>query len=153
MITAEVDMLLLLFKTHDGRFALESRQVTEIIPLLKPKKLPGVPEYVTGIINYRGEPVPVFDLCMLAGGPPCKNFYSTRIILVHYPLDEGDRLIGLIAEQVTDIFRCSENDIRSSGILIGKTSHSRAIRPDQDDLVQLYKVADMIPADVVRRLF
>ena len=85
-------MLLLLFETSDGRYALDSQHIVEIIPLLLPKKIPGAPGYVSGIINYRGQPVPVFDLCALAGGAPCRLYYSSRIILVHYPLaDEQQR--------------------------------------------------------------
>ncbi len=146
-------MLLLLFETSDGRYALDSQKIVEIIPCLMPKKIPGAPDYVAGIINYRGEPVPLFDLCILSGGTACKNFYSTRIILVHYPLEQGDRVIGLIAEQTTDVVRCDESDIRSSGILLGKNSSSSVVKSDQDELVQLYNVEQMIPASIVQGLF
>lgn len=147
-------MLLLLFETSDGRYALDSKQIVEIIPYLVAKKIPGAPDYVAGIINYRGEPVPLFDLCILSGGTSCRHFYSTRIILVNYIMSQGEnRLIGMIAERATDVFRCSETDIRSSGILLGKGSTSGAIKSDQDELVQLYNVSRMISTDVVRELF
>ncbi len=146
-------MLLLLFETSDGRYALDSQKIVEIIPCLMPKKIPGAPDYVAGIINYRGEPVPLFDLCILSGGAACKNFYSTRIILVHYPLEQRDRVIGLIAEQTTDVVRCDESDIRSSGILLGKNSSSSVVKSDQDELVQLYNVEQMIQASIVQGLF
>lgn len=147
-------MLLLLFETSDGRYALDSTQVVEIIPYLNPKKIPGAPDYVAGIINYRGEPVPVFDLCVLSGGTACKHFYSTRIILIHYPMDhEKDRLIGMIAEKATDVFRCRDTDIRSSGILLGKSSTSDALKANQNELVQLYNVPRMISRNIVQELF
>ncbi|MBU0946788.1 MAG: chemotaxis protein CheW [Proteobacteria bacterium] len=147
-------MLLLLFETSDGRYALDSNEIVEIIPYLVSKKIPGAPPYVTGIINYRGEPVPLFDLCILSGGASCRHFYSTRIILVQYPLDqENDRLIGLIAERATDVFKCKATDIGSSGILLGKSSSPDAIKSDKNELVQLYNVTRMISKDVVRGLF
>jgi chemotaxis-related protein WspB len=147
-------MLLLLFETSEGRFALEARNIVEIIPLLQPKKIPGAPGYVAGIINYRGMPVPVLDLCALGGGSSCQQYYSTRIILVRYPLSEDDaRLIGLIAERVTDVIACDESDIRSSGILLEKTAEEDVADGGQEEIVQMFSVTRMIPADVVRELF
>jgi chemotaxis-related protein WspB len=147
-------MLLLLFETSDGRYALDSQQIVEVIPLLVPKKIPGAPDYVAGIINYRGKPVPVFDLCILAGGPPCHHYYSTRIVLIHYPLDGvRERLIGLIAERATDVFKCREEDIKSSGILLEKDSAGQTVEAGREEIIQLYDVVRMIPADIVRDLF
>lgn len=147
-------MLLLLFETSDGRYALESEQIVEIIPLLQTKKIPGAPPYVAGIINYRGTPVPVFDLCSLAGAEPCRQYFSTRIILVLYPLaDDQVRLIGLIAERATDVVRCGEAEIRASGILLEKPAEGGAAGAGQEEIVQLFNVARMIPADVVRGVY
>lgn len=147
-------MLLLLFETSDGRYALESENIVEIIPQLQAKKIPGAPNFVTGVINYRGVAVPVFDLCVLSGGAPCRNYYSTRIILVLYPLaDDQVRLIGLIAERATDVVTCSESDIRSTGILLEKPSEKQSADTGQEEIVQMFNVARMIPADVVRGIF
>ena len=147
-------MLLLLFETSDGRYALESQQIVEIIPLLQAKKIPGAPTYVAGIINYRGLPVPVFDLCALAGEVPCRQYYSTRIILVEYPLAvDQKRLIGLIAERATDVVRCSEADIRSYGILLEKPAEPGAAETGQEEIVQMFNVERMISADIVRGVF
>lgn len=146
-------MLLLLFETGDGRYALDSGHIVEIIPLLLAKRIPGAPGYVAGMINYRGMPVPVFDLCVLAGGSPCRQYFSTRIILVHYPLaDDQQRLIGLIAERATDVVTCGASDIRSSGILLDKAAGAQSAESDQGEIVQLFNVARTIPADIVREL-
>jgi chemotaxis-related protein WspB len=146
-------MLLLLFEISDGRYALDSKQIVEIIPLLTAKKVPGTPEYVAGIINYRGDPVPVFDLSILSGGPASKNYYSTRVVLVRYPLEgEPERLIGLKAEKATDVVTVSKEDIRSTGILLEKSSGAQH-KTGHEEIVQLYDVMRMIPADIVRSLF
>ncbi|MFZ5799500.1 MAG: chemotaxis protein [Desulfobulbus sp.] len=147
-------MLLLLFETSEGRYALESQHVVEVIPLLQPKKIPGAPLFIAGIINYRGQAVPVIDLCALAGASPCREYYSTRIILVRYPLAEGqERLIGLIAERATDVVTCNASDIRASGILLEKNQGAGADASGEEEIVQMFNVARMIPADIVRELF
>ncbi|NOX81042.1 MAG: chemotaxis protein CheW [Deltaproteobacteria bacterium] len=147
-------MLLLLFETSDGRYALDSRDVVEIIPLVIPKKITAAPAYVAGIINYRGEPVPVFDLCALADGTPCKHLYSTRIILVRYPLAAGrKKLVGLIAERVTDVIKSGHTDLGSSGILIDEALNSSAAGAGNDEIIQKFDLQGIIPEDIVRELF
>ncbi len=147
-------MLLLLFETSDGRYALDSRDVVEIIPLVIPKKITAAPAYMAGIINYRGEPVPVFDLCALADGTPCKHLYSTRIILVRYPLASGrEKLIGLIAERVTDVVKSGHTDPGTSGILIEEALNSHAAGSGNDEIIQRFDLQGIIPKDVVCELF
>jgi chemotaxis-related protein WspB len=62
-------MLFLLFQLGKERYALQASRVVEVVPLLELKQLPQAPKGVAGIINYRGRPVPVVDLCALTLGP------------------------------------------------------------------------------------
>lgn len=144
-------MQLLLLETSDGRYALDTRHVVEILPLLRIKRIPAAPAYVAGMINYQGVPVPVFDLSSLEGGEPCRHYFSTRIILVSYPLDGEDRTVGVMAEGVTDIVRCTKDDIRATGVLLNTSSDGKG-GTAQDEIVQLFDVARMIPIDIVREL-
>lgn len=146
-------MLLLLFETNDGRYALDSKHIVEIIPLLNTKRIPSAPAFVKGMINYHGVPVPVFDFCALEGDEVSRTFYSTRIILVNYPLDDGEKMVGVIAEKATDVIKCTESDIRSSGILLEKATGSGSSDSGQEEIVQLFDIKRMIPEDVVRELF
>lgn len=146
-------MLLLLFETNDGRYALDSQHVVEIIPLLVAKKIPSAPAFVAGMINYHGVPVPVLDFCALEGGDASRSFYSTRIILMRYPLDGEEKIVGLIAERATDVIKCKESDIRTSGILLDKNLSTQSVESGQEELVQLFDISRMIPEDIVRELF
>ena len=146
-------MLLLLFETIDGRYALDSKYIVEIIPLLKTKKIPSAPAFIRGMINYHGTPVPVFDFSAIEGGEDSKVLYSTRIILVNYPLDDDEKLVGVIAEKATDVIRCNESDIRSAGILLEKDTLAGTGDSAQEELVQLFDVKRMIPEDVLRELY
>jgi len=146
--------LLLLFETGTGRFALDAGEVVEIIPFLTLKKIPAAAPSVAGVINYHSEAVPVLDLCILTEGVPCREVYSTRIILVRYPLDDGRRkLVGLVAEKVTDVIRSEQpRDSRGSGIMIDQSLNSHICRPGSEELVQWFDPSRMIPGEIVRSL-
>ncbi len=147
-------MLLLLFETGSGRFALDSNEVVEIIPLIKLKKIPSSPGYISGVINYHSEAIPILDLCALTEGTPCREVYSTRIILVHYPLTDGkEKLVGLIAEKVTDVVRSDQSDKQSSGVFIDEALNTHIIQPGSEEMVQWFDIAQMIPHETMQNLF
>ena len=146
-------MLLLLFEPIDGRYALHSKYIVEIIPLLKTKKIPAAPAFVRGMINYHGTPVPVFDFSAIEGGEASRVRFRTLIILVNYPLDDDEKLVGLIAEKATDVIRCEESDIRATGILLEKDTITGTGDSAQEELVQLFDIKRMIPEDVLRELY
>ena len=52
-------MLFLLFQIGQHRYALDSRRVAEVLPLVDIKEIPHAPAGVAGVFNYRGVPVPV----------------------------------------------------------------------------------------------
>lgn len=96
-------MLLLLFQVGDNLYALDSDRVTEVIPLVVMRKIHHVPDYVAGAFNYRGDIVPVIDLCHLIQGTACHRRFSTRIIMINYCGKTGIcHHFGLMAERVTE---------------------------------------------------
>ncbi len=146
-------MLLLLFETGNGKFALDCREVVEIIPFVRLKKIPASPPYVAGIINFHSQAVPVLDLCALTEDVPCREVYSTRIILVHYPLtEEDDRLVGLIAERVTDVVKSSQDCHRTSGVLIDEALNEYISQPGSEEMVQWFDIRRMLPRAALEEL-
>jgi chemotaxis-related protein WspB len=110
-------MLFLLFQLGADRYALEAARVAEILPLVQVRPLPQAPPGLSGVINYRGRPVPVIDLCELALDRAAHSRMSTRIVLVECEAGLGaGSLIGLIAESVTATFRRERSDFVESGI-------------------------------------
>ena len=111
-------MLFLQFQLGKDRYALDSSQVVEVLPLLGIKQIPQAPAGVAGAFNYRGKPVPVIDLSELALGRPARLHMSTRIIIVRYPDGNGTQhLLGLIAEKATETVRRDPADFADSGVV------------------------------------
>jgi chemotaxis-related protein WspB len=99
-------MLFLLFQAGEERYALEARQVVEVVPSVAVRPLPTAPAGVTGFFNYRGGPVVALDLCRLLNGRPSRDSYSTRIIVLRLPDGtERGQFVGLLAENATTLLR------------------------------------------------
>lgn len=147
-------MLLLVFRVHASRYAIETRQMVEILPLVTLQDVPGAPRGVAGIFNYRGTPVPVIDLSDLLIGEPSGRRLSTRLIVANYPLASGGtRLLGLIAEHATETLRRSPDDAVPSGIVNDAAPYLGPVLPEPDGLVQLIDVSALLPPPVQRMLF
>ncbi len=101
-------MLMVLFQLGPERFAVDSRCVVEIVPMVEFKAVPHTPEYIAGLFNFRDTVVPVIDLCQLTQKRLCQKYLSSRIILVDYGRLTGlaakeTRILGLLAERVTEV--------------------------------------------------
>ena len=99
-------MLLVLFQLQDDAYAIDSAKVIEVIPFLMTQKIPMTPKFITGMVNYRGNPVPVIDLGLLLNEKPCRQQLSTRIILISVSVGQKfKKIIGLLAENVTETIK------------------------------------------------
>lgn len=105
-------MLMLLFYIGEDHYAISGKQVVEVISLVKLQKLSQAPKYVAGLLNYRGDIIPVIDLCELLTKNQHSHKFSTRIIIVSYmSAQQTPYLLGLIAEKVTETLNIEESDL------------------------------------------
>jgi chemotaxis-related protein WspB len=149
-----VEMLFLQFQLGNDRYALDSRQVVEVLPLLGIKQIPQAPAGVAGAFNYRGKPVPVIDLSELALSCPARLRMSTRIIIVRYPDGMGTpHLLGLIAEKATETLRRDPADFTDTGVSTDGASYLGPVATAPDGLVQWIEVSKLLPSAVRDVLF
>lgn len=131
------DLLFLLFRLGNDRYALEASRVVEVVPMLDLKQWPQAPKGVAGIFDYRGRPVPAVDLCELTLGRPARALLSTRIIIVNYPDAHGVRhLLGLVAEHATDVMRGDPHSFVDSGLQKGPAPYLGPILMDPHGSIQ-----------------
>lgn len=109
-------MLFLVFQVGVDRYALEAARVTEVLAMVELRKIAGAPVGTAGDFTYRGEPVPVLDLCQLTLGRASSLHLSTRILLLHYEPQRGvSKPLGLIAEHATELAQKSLGEFITAG--------------------------------------
>jgi chemotaxis-related protein WspB len=148
------DLLFLLFRLGNDRYALEASRVVEVLPLLDLKQWPQAPPGVAGSFNYRGRPVPAVDLCELALGRPARALLSTRIIIVNHPDARGAlHLLGLIAERATEMLRKDSRDFVDAGFKIGAAPYLGPISMDAHGAIQWVDERRLLSEPVTDLLF
>ncbi|MDR6953939.1 chemotaxis-related protein WspB [Ancylobacter sp. 3268] len=147
-------MLFLMFRIGRDRYVLDVEQIEQVLPLMQAKALPGAPPGVAGVINYRGEPVPLIDLVALATGRPAASVMSTRIILVRYPAPgEGAHRLGLCAERVIDTIQRDPGDFAATGVEAGTPAWLGPVAADADGFVQWVRAPALLTDDIRAVLF
>jgi chemotaxis-related protein WspB len=129
-------MLLVLFNVGEEVHAIDAASVVEVLPLVDIKKLNGARRGVAGTFNYRGTFVPVIDLSDLLLGRPVSARLSTRLILGRYSAIGLNRLVGIVAENVTGTLRCEPSDITSPGIVTETAPYLDSLAKGPDGFVQ-----------------
>jgi len=106
----------LAFHLDDEEYALDIKQISEIIKVRDFTEIPRSPEYVLGIISLRGVVVPVFDLrCRLNLGAADMTTNS-RIVVCQ----SGDLTVGLLVDNINQVVNLDKDEIEPPpGVLSG----------------------------------
>ncbi|NUP08632.1 MAG: purine-binding chemotaxis protein CheW [Polyangiaceae bacterium] len=146
-------MLFLIFQLGEDRYALDTSDVVEVLPLLEVKSLPKAPAAVLGLFAYRSRTLPLIDLTALALGRPSRARTSTRIIVARVRDGAAEpRLIGLCAERATETMRCAESDFVAPPVTVRDAPYLGPVISDDRGIVQRVSVDRLLPADVLRVL-
>jgi len=97
----------LTFLIGDEVYGIEIRYVMEIIGIQAITELPEMPEYIKGIINLRGNIIPLLDVRLRFGKEPRKYDDRTCVIVI----DVLDVRIGLIVDSVSEVITIPDEDI------------------------------------------
>lgn len=89
------------FYVGDALYGLEILRIQEINRLMDFTMVPQAPEYVTGIMNLRGQIVTVIDLSKKLGLAGTELRDENRNIIVN---DQGE-YIGLLVDRISDVVR------------------------------------------------
>ena len=106
-VSASKESEFLSFILGEEHYALDITTVKEIRGYEQVTKIANAPSFIKGVINLRGDIVPIVDLRLKFNvGEATYNQFTIVIMLnVH------DRIVGIVVDGVSDVIRLSEGDI------------------------------------------
>lgn len=147
-------MLLLTFSIAGQPYAIESRRVIEVLPLVPARPVPQAPDYLLGIFTYRGRLVPLIDLARRLGLAPPAAKLSTRVIVVEFTAaaGAGPVRVGLVAERVVELRSAAAAEAVMPPLrLPGAEYLDRTLRLG-GETVQLLDVGRLLPPELAAGL-
>jgi len=91
------------FRVADEEYGVSLLEIREIIKLRDVTEVPGMPDFVTGVLSLRGIIIPVFDLRLRLGLGANEAPGRERIIVTRMQ----ERIFGLIVDEVFQVINLS----------------------------------------------
>jgi len=93
----------LTFMLEEEVFALDIATVREVLDFTGVTKVPQTPDFMRGVINLRGNVVPVVDLRLKFGMPMTEKTVNTCVIIAEVALDGETVQLGAMADSVQEV--------------------------------------------------
>jgi purine-binding chemotaxis protein CheW len=100
----------LTFVLATEEYGFEILKVREIIGLMDITRVPGMPDFVVGVINLRGKVIPVIDLRLKFCMESAEHTPESCIIVV----DVYGQLMGVVVDKVSEVLDIREADIEDA---------------------------------------
>jgi purine-binding chemotaxis protein CheW len=142
----------LTFQLDDEVYGLEIRHVTEVVGLQKITAVPDMPDFVKGIINLRGQVIPVIDVRARFRMESREYDDRTCVIVVNV----AETSVGLVVDEVEEVLDIPEAQIdpppkvrrgKGSGFIqgMGKMDEEVKILLDVDKLLHREEIERTAP--------
>jgi purine-binding chemotaxis protein CheW len=104
----------LTFRLNKEMYAFGILNVKEILEYDKVTQVPMMPDYIQGVINLRGEVVPVINLARRFGLPASSVTKRTCIIIVEVTTDAQLQDLGVMVDSVSEVLDILPADMRAA---------------------------------------
>ncbi|MHC5004237.1 MAG: chemotaxis protein CheW [Planctomycetota bacterium] len=125
-------MQVVVWTARGQRFAIDTRVVVEVVPAVDARAIPHAPAWIRGLMDYRGELLPLLDVRSLLGDGDAELRRACRIIIVRL---EAHR-IGLLVESVESVER-GEVEAAHPGLAVADAPYLGPVLRTDAGMVQL----------------
>ena len=102
----------LTFKLAEEIFAIDVAKVREVLDFTTITKVPRTPDFMSGVINLRGNVVPVVDLRLCFAMSKPEKTVNTCIVVVEMLLEGESTVIGALADSVEEVIDLEPDQIQ-----------------------------------------
>ncbi len=150
----------LTFALGKEEYGLEILKVREIIGIMDIARVPQTPEYVKGVINLRGQVIPVIDLRLKFGMEEAEVTDQTCIVVLEITNQNQSFQTGIIVDRVSEVLDISEDQLEPAPnfgssidtnfiLAMAKMEDSVKILLDIDKVLCSDNLADIAEAETV----
>lgn len=131
------------FRIADDNFGIEISRVVEILKAQKIFSIPGLPDFLSGVVTVRGVVIPLIDLRTRFGKKPSGK--KERIIIVRFDQEK----IGFLVDEIKDILSLSPEEItKPPSIFRGfKTEYIVGLGKKDERIIILLNIDNLLTSD------
>lgn len=149
-LVTDVEIIqLVTFLLDEVEYGVNILSVHEILRIPEITRLPNTPGFIKGVINLRGNVIPVVDVRDRFGFPTAEETDLTRIIVI----ETDGKQIGLLVDNVYQVVRIAETSVDPPSDLIAGVSEEfiEGIGRLDDRLIVILNMSNIIFLDESER--
>lgn len=126
------------------QYGIDIKYVDNIVRNQRITRIPKAQSYFKGVINLRGEIIPVMSLRLKFGLEPDEYTNATRIIIIKL---EAQSAIGIIVDEVREVVTLGEESIEKNTVADvndAKAQYLSGVGKHGDGLISLLNIASVI---------
>lgn len=129
----------IVIKLGSEQYGININYIDNIVRMQKITRVPKAQPYFKGVINLRGEIVPVMSLRLKFGLPDDEITDKTRIIIIKL---EQQATVGIIVDQVNEVVTLDEDSIEKTTVDANNdmASYISAIGKSKGELISLLSI-------------
>ena len=120
-------------KMGDEMFGIDIKYIDNIVRMQSITRVPKVPAYIKGVINLRGEVIPVYNLRLKMGMQEVEETKKFRIIIIKM---DGN-YVGLIVDEVREVITLNMAEVEKT---TAKDSFINGIGKNGEELISLFEI-------------
>ncbi|MBN2652188.1 MAG: chemotaxis protein CheW [Spirochaetales bacterium] len=101
----------LTFVLDSETYAVSVHKVREVLEMVPITRVPKMPQFMKGVLNLRGNVVPVIDLRLKFGLEEAEKTVDTSIIILEVEIDGDMILVGAITDSVQEVIELDSDTI------------------------------------------
>lgn len=144
----------LTFHLADERYGIDVLKIQEVLEVPRITRVPGMPDFICGVINLRGTVIPVMDIRLKFGLGKTPRTEKTSVIVIELsvPFSDGERSllhVGIFSDFVDQVVDISPGNIEPPpkiGTAID-TSFIQGMGKIGDSFILLLKLDSLLSED------
>ena len=144
----EKSMQIVVFKIDDQSFGLSLESVEEVIHIVETSPIPQMSKYIHGIINFRGEIIPVVNIRVLFGIDDKEPELSDQLIITK----TKSRKLAILVDSTQDVFNLNESDIIESDQILYNMKYIKGVVKLENEMVLINDIEEFLTPENIKLL-
>jgi len=137
------------FTSNDQEYAVDILRIQEIRGWTPVRAMPGLPDFIKGVIDLRGDVVPVIDFRERLGMPSIEYTSLNVVVIMRVKSKTGDKIYGLVVDAVSEVYDADPSQMQQTPDMGTGTNTSfiDSLLTVDDRMVIILNVDDFFTSD------
>jgi len=137
------------FVLNDEEYCIDILKIKEIMGMTDITKIPQTPEFIKGVINLRGQIIPIVDLRIKFEVAAKEYTERTCIVVVEIPYNDEVTLMGIVVDKIQEVINIPKDKISNVPYINSKikSEYIEGIAETQESIKIILDITKVLTED------